>query len=286
MSRNRDRVAGTKKPDTSAPAPLQQDDAGGFSFVVPTEFIDLPSRGRFYPENHPLRGQDTIEIKQMTAKEEDMLTSKSLLKKGVALERVISSVIVDRRINPAHLLVGDRNAIIIASRVSAYGNLYDTKVQCPACTETQRYCFDLNETPVIESEADGGELLVTDNKDGTFTTELPRTKLLVTFSLLTGISEKRVLDGLEADRKTRNQHERGVTRQLRGMIAAVNGNSTSEAIDYTVNNIPSADSRHLRLAYKQASPDVDMTRYFECEACGHEERMEVPLTADFFWPDR
>ena len=286
MSRNRDRVGGTKNPDTSAPAALQQDDAGGFSFVVPTEFVDLPSRGRFYPEGHPLKGQDTIEIKQMTAKEEDMLTSKSLLKKGVALERVISSVIVNKRINPTNLLVGDRNAIIIASRVSAYGNLYDTSVQCPACGETQKYCFDLNDTPVSDSTIEESDIIATDNGDGTFTTELPRTNLLVTFALLTGQAEKRLLDGIESDRKTRNQHERGVTRQLANLIVAVNGNSTAEAINYTVNNIPSTDSRHLRIAYKQASPDVDMTRHFECDSCGHEERMEVPLTADFFWPDR
>ena len=284
MSRNKDRIAGTTPPDTSPPADTLSG-GGGFSFVVPTEFVELPSKGLFYPDNHPLHGCDSIEIKQMTAKEEDILTSKTLLKKGVALERVISNIIVDKRVNATTLLTGDRNALIIAARVSAYGNIYETKVTCPACSESQRYAFDLNETHFKTTKVDNG-INVTDNRDGTFTTELPRTKLSVTFNLMTGIDEKRFNEGMEADRKTKNQHERGVSRLLRGIIVAVNGNDTNEAIDYTVQNIPSMDARHLRLAFKQVNPDIDMTQHFECEHCGHEERMEVPLTADFFWPDR
>jgi hypothetical protein len=287
LSRNKDRIGGTHSPDTSVPPNLHDEgqDGGGFSFVVPTEFVDLPSKGAFYPPNHPLHNCDSIEIKQMTAKEEDILTSKTLLKKGVALERVISSIIVDKRIRASTLLTGDRNALIIAARVSAYGNMYETKVACPACAETQEYAFDLNHTHFKTTIIDSG-IEVTNNNDGTFTTELPRTKLLVTFRLMTGIDEKQLTDGVEADRKTRNQHERGVSRMLRGIMVAVNGNETAEAINYTVENIPSIDARHLRLSFKQVNPDIDMQQHFECQACGHEGQMEVPLTADFFWPDR
>ena len=99
MSRNKDRLGGSQHQDTQPPA-----QTGGFSFVVPTEFVELPSQGRFYPQGHPLHGQDSIEIRQMTAKEEDMLTSRSLLKKGVALERVIASLITDKKINPDILM--------------------------------------------------------------------------------------------------------------------------------------------------------------------------------------
>ena len=95
MSRNKERV-GASQPDTSPPPPsVMQEGGGGFSFVVPTEFVELPTGGRFYSEGHPLHGQDSVEIKQMTAKEEDMLTSRTLLKKGVALDRVIQSLIID-----------------------------------------------------------------------------------------------------------------------------------------------------------------------------------------------
>ena len=98
MSRNKDRT-GASQPDVSPPAaltqPQVQSNDNGFSFVVPTEFVELPSKGLFYPEAHPLRGQDSIEIRQMTAKEEDLLTSKTLLRKGLAIDRLLQSVIVD-----------------------------------------------------------------------------------------------------------------------------------------------------------------------------------------------
>ena len=284
MSRNKNRV-GSQHPNTDAPPQKHHDDGGGFSFVVPTEFVELPSQGKFYPEGHPLRGEDSIEVRQMTAKEEDILTSRTLLKKGVALDRVLSNVIVDKRITTDNLLVGDRNAIIIAARVSGYGNVYDTSVACPSCHAVQKYKFDLNHAHVYHGQFEEG-LEITNNQDGTFTTQLPKTKLNVTFCLLTGKSEKSFLAGVEADRKDRNQHERAVTRHLRSTLVSVNGNSTPEAINYTIENIPSMDARHVRLAYKQAAPDIDLTQHFACESCDHEEQMEVPLTADFFWPDR
>ncbi len=286
MSRNKERLGGAQQKDTSPPPQMTQAQAepGGFSFVVPTEFIDLPSQGNFYPEGHPLHGQDSIEIKQMTAKEEDILTSRTLLKKGVALDRVISSLIVDKRIEPDSMLVGDRNAVIVATRVSGYGNIYTTKVTCPKCDTTQEFSFDLNHLEIYHGD-DKDELDITVNEDGTFDTVLPRTGLTVTFKLLTGKDEKSLLTGMEMDRKKRTG-EKNVTRQLVNMVIGVNGNTTAEAINYLVANIPSLDSRHLRLAYKLAAPNIDLKQHFECNECDLEQDMEVPLTADFFWPDR
>ena len=281
MSRNRDRVGGTQHQDASPPP--QQTDTNHFAFVVPTEFVELPSQGKFYPEGHALRGVDTVEIRHMTAREEDMLTSRTLLKKGVALDRVIQSLIIDKSINPDTLLVGDRNAIIIATRASGYGNEYNTNVTCPACGTTQKYDFDLNAAVVY----DGGkrtEMDVTDNEDGTFNVLLPKTNLTTTFRLLTGADEKRFVDGMEIDRK--QKQDRNVTRQLRNIIVAVNGDDSSEGISYLVENIPSIDSRYLRSAYRLSTPDIDLTQTFICEECDHEVDLEVPLSADFFWPDR
>ena len=178
MSRNKDRLGGSQHQYTQPPA-----QTGGFSFVVPTEFIELPSQGKFYPEGHPLHGEDSIEIRQMTAKEEDMLTSRTLLKKGVALDRVISSLIVNKSIDPDSLLVGDRNAIIIATRVSGYGNMYETKVYCPNCGTKQDYSFDLNQANIYDG-ADAKDLGVKTNDDGTFNITLPRTGVDVQFRLL------------------------------------------------------------------------------------------------------
>ena len=285
MSRNRERMGGAHQHDTGPPPQtLQNEGGGGFSFVVPTEFVELPSQGKFYPEGHPLHQQDSLEIRQMTAKEEDMLTSRTLLKKGVALDRVIENLIVDKRIDPDSLLTGDRNAIIVATRVSGYGNEYTTQVNCPGCGETQEYSFDLNKTNIY-SGTEGGEIEFTDNKNGTFNIILPKTQVEVTFRLLTGLDEKRLLSGVEADRKQKI-HERSVTRQIVNIVTAVNGVSSAEAINYLADNIPSIDSRQLRLAYKLAAPNVDLTQAFECSECDFESDLEVPLTADFFWPDR
>jgi len=285
LSRNRDRVGGTQNKNVESPPPAaMQGNSEGFSFVVPTEFVELPSGGRFYPEEHPLRGQDSIEIKQMTAKEEDLLTSRTLLKKGVALDRVIQNLIVDRSINATSLLVGDRNAIIVAIRKSGYGPEYSTKVTCPSCATAQEYLFDLNELE-IKSSSDLSEANINNNEDGTFQLTLPATGAEISFRLLTGYDEKNFAKAAENDRK-RKLEEKNVTRQLKNIVVSVNGDDSPQAIQYLVNNLPSLDSRHLRLAYELAAPNVDMTHHFECAECDYEQHLEVPLTADFFWPDR
>ena len=288
MSRNKDRLGGAKPQDNSTPPQViqqaAQDEGHAFSFVIPTEFVELPSGGKFYPEQHPLHNAESIEIRQMTAREEDILTSQTLLKKGVAIDRVIKNIIVDKRIDPDSLLVGDRNAIIIATRVSGYGSEYTTKVGCPQCGEASTYTFDLNEAKIYHGE-EAETLEITDHANGLFDVVLPRTQLTVTFKLLTGKDEKTLVTGVERDRK-RKIPEQTVTRSLHNMITAINGDPSPEAINYLIANIPSLDARHLRHAYRLASPNVDLSQHFDCGECGHEQIMEVPLNAEFFWPDR
>ena len=272
MSRNQDRLGGVQQQDTSPP---QQ--TGGFSFVVPTEFVELPSQGRFYAQGHPLHGKENVEIKQMTAKEEDILTSRSLLKKGVALDRLIQSLIVDKSIDPSTLLVGDRNAIIVAARVSGYGNDYSTNITCPACETKQTYTFDLNTASMLRGETNA-ELQVSDNRDGTITCILPKTQATLVVRLVTGKEERKLLN---------TTGDQGlVSRQLESVIVSVNGDSSPQAIQYAAHNLPSFDSRHLRMILKDATPNIDLTQTFSCSSCEYTQQMEVPLTADFFWPDR
>ena len=275
MSRNKDRLGGSQHQDTQPPA-----QSGGFSFVVPTEFVELPSQGKFYPEGHPLHGQDSIEIRQMTAKEEDMLTSTTLLKKGVALDRVIASLIVNKTIDPDSILVGDRNAIIIATRVSGYGNTYETTVTCPNCATKQEYSFNLNHAKIYNG-ADAIDLGVKTNDDGTFNISLPRTGVDVQFRLLNGRDEKTFLNGMKSDKKAKS--EKNITRQLATIVVSLNGDTSMQAKQYFIDNVPSLDSRHLRLAYRLPAPNIDLTQQFQCVECSHEQEMEVPLSADFFW---
>lgn len=286
MSRNKDRL-GTPKPqnvETPTQHVHQPSSDGGFSFVVPTEFVELPSRGRFYAPDHPLHNKETIEIKHMTAKDEDLLTSRSLLKKGIALDRVLESIIKDKNIQPNSLLVGDRNAIIVAMRVSGYGNIYETQITCPACGTQQKYGFDLNDVEVFNGDQRADD--VTEHLgNGFFSTILPKMNIPATFRLLNGNDEKNALKNIESARK-RKREENLITSHLNSILVSVDDNQSAEAIRYVIENMPSSDARHLRLAYRLASPNMDMNQFFECGSCDHEQELEVPLTADFFWPDR
>jgi rubrerythrin len=280
LSRNRDRMGVDSTPQ-QAEAPINQmvNNEQPFSFVVPTEFVELPSKGRFYPPGHPLHNQEIIEIKQMTAKEEDILTSRSLLKQGVAIDRVLQSIVIDPRIDVSSLLVGDRNAIVVSCRVSGYGSEYTTSITCPSCEAKNDYTFDLNEAAITNGVLEG----VTQNGDGTFNTVLPKSNLSVDFRLLTGRDEKFLTQGQTT--KNKNKADRLITSQLRGILVSVNDNDTAEALNYVANNLPSMDSKYLREVYKSVQPNVDLTQHYQCEECGFQKDMEVPLTADFFWPN-
>ncbi len=281
MSRNRDRMGVDNTPQ-QAEAPINQmvNNEQPFSFVVPTEFVELPSKGKYYPPQHPLHNQEVIEVKQMTAKEEDILTSRSLLKQGVAVDRVLQSIIIDPRIDASSLLVGDRNAIIISCRVSGYGSDYTTKITCPSCGAQNEYTFDLNDAFITSGDAQ----TATQNENGTFNTVLPKSGLSVDFRLLTGRDEQFLTQ--EQTTKNKNKPDRLITTQLKGMLVAVNDNDTPQALNYVINNLPSMDSKHLRDVYKSVQPNVDLTQHYNCSECGYETDMEVPLTADFFWPNR
>ena len=275
MSRNQDRLGGSKQRDASPAAPT----GGGMSFVVPTEFVDLPSQGRYYPEGHPLCGEETIEIRQMTAKEEDILTSRTLLKKGVALNKVIENIIVDKRIDPSSLLVGDRNAIIICARVSGYGEDYNITLTCPSCESKEDNVFNLNNADVNEA-ANYREVGVVHEGANIFSVNLHRLKdVKVQFRLMDGADEQ-VLSKLARD------GENFITKQMYRMIHSVNGDTSLETIRSLIENLPMIDSRIIRSAYKAANPNIELNYSFSCGNCSYEQELEVPITAEFFWPER
>ncbi len=249
-------------------------------FVTPTELVDLPSNGA-YPADHPLCGKDTIEIKFMTAKDEDILTSQTLLKKGLAIERFMQNVIVDKSINTEDMYVCDRNAVLIAARSSGYGANYDARVNCPNCQTVNNISFDLTEPEVKESiiedkwniEQNGNEFILT----------TPMTKLRVGIRLLTGRDEN-YLAKVFADKK--KKQDTNVSTQFRLMITSVEGDESRATIDYYVDNMPTQDSRYIRAAYNMVNPSIRIVEDLQCHACGHEQEVDVPFGADFFWPDR
>lgn len=282
MSRNKDRLGLDEGPNHSDPVAAFADvGRGPLTFSTPTEFVELPTGGRFYPENHPLFGQQTVEIKHMTAREEDILSSKTLLKKGLALDRFMQSVLVDSNINVQDLYVGDRNAILIAARITGYGEEYTTQVVCPSCYQTSKYTFNLEE----KSTNKGGDELenITWTQNATFVTKLPALGVDVELRLLTGKDES-YLTKMSQNKKKGNIAETSLTDQLKMTIVSVNGRTDQATINSLVNNLPAKDSRHLRTVYAQTTPNVDLKQHFECSHCSHEAEVEVPLTAEFFWP--
>lgn len=290
MSRNEERF-GTQDAnfgDSPAPAVAVGSEPGGtqnntFNWTTPTEIVDLPSAGVFYPEGHPLHGKDTIEIKFMTAKEEDILTSKALLRKGVAIDRMLESLFVDSRIKVNDLLIGDKNAITVAARITGYGSEYETKVTCPSCEAALRHTFDLSELENKNPEEEFLEYGIEGTPNGTFVVTLPMTKASVECRLLTGADETALMKISERKQKSK-LNDSVLLESFKSFIVSVNGESNMGMLSSFIMNMPARDSRFLRRAFAAMTPNVDMTQEIVCTECGTESVLEIPLTADFFWP--
>jgi|6_EtaG_2_1085325.scaffolds.fasta_scaffold03381_3 hypothetical protein len=297
---NQDRVGARSNDDAPAvtaaaatPPPIPEtktaQGTGGLNFVVPTEHIELPSEGKFYPEGHPLHKQETIEIRHMTARDEEILTSRTLLKKGIAIDRLLQNVIVDKRVKVSELLVGDKNAILIFSRMLAYGPDYKAKITCPACTSVSDFEFDLRTHKMINPnqhenpESEGFKPL----PNGNFAILLPKTEVIAEVRLLTGQDELHLARFAEAKKK-KSRHgvvnDSILTEQIRRSIVSLNGETNKFHINNFINNMPATDSRQLRKVYAKITPNIDMKQEFWCPSCGESTDMEVPFTAEFFWP--
>ena len=283
MSRNKDRLGGHTPEPAEAPQQPVEKAFDPLSFVAPTEFVELPSKGS-YPEGHPLHGKEVIEMRFMTAKEEDILSSQTLLKKGLAIERMLDSLIIDKNIKAVDLLVGDRNALIIAARISGYGGNYKTQVACPSCAARAEFDFDLTNQKINESK-ESEELNLKKLPNGNFTTKMPYSKFSVEFKILDGKDEQ-FLTKLAADKKKRKMSETSLTDQFKQMIVSIEGHSDKSIISRYVDNMPTLDSRQLKSCYKVASPDIRISEEFQCNSCGYSQEMEVPFNTDFFWPNR
>ena len=284
MRNNEDRL-GTKSIDGDAPPQTREAQSGAsFSFSTPTEFVELPSKGRFYPEGHPLCGKEEIEIKHMTAKDEDILTSETLIKKGMAIDRLLQNVMVDKTIDAKSMLIGDKNALIVATRITGYGSDYRTQVRCPACAKSVEQTFDLSQYSIYEaSEDDVSEDGIVIEENGTFKLTMPISKVEVGVKLMSGYDEERLNKIAEKQRKN-NLPSTSLTDQLRQMIVSVNGDSSGEMISKLIEHLPARDSRYLRTTYQKVVPNIDMAQEFSCASCGHAQELEVPFTVDFFWP--
>lgn len=267
----------TRPQSFQAPPPPQKQEV-----TFPTEVIELPSKGFFYKENDPL-SSGKVELKMMTAKEEDILTSENLIKKGVVLDKLLESLIVDKSIKIENILLGDKNALYVAARRLAYGDNYGpVGVVCKNCREESK--IDINLSELKDKEFDVNKFTKGENSIS-FT--LPYSKKLVTVKLATSLEEQQIENELKSISKlNKNGQSAEITTRLKHVITSIDGNTDKAFIRKFVDTeLLSRDSIELRKFIRQNSPDLDMTFNFTCPNCNSEDRSEVPMTVQFFWPN-
>jgi len=240
----------------------------------PSEVIDLPSEGKLYPEGHPLK-DGKVEIKYMTAKEEDILTSQNLIKKGVVIDRLLDSLILTTGVKTNDMVLGDKNAVMIAARILAYGPEYICEITNPNSGETINHTFNLADCPFKKLPEN-----ITENK---FEITLPISKKTITFKLLTGKDEMIINEELKSSKKIGIDIKPELTTRLRHTITSVDGDSSQPVINNFVQNMLARDSMHLRNEIKKNSPDIELSQEVEIE--GESVKVEIPMTVGFFWPD-
>jgi len=246
----------------------------------PTEVISLPSKGLLYPEDSPLRS-GTIELKYMTAAEEDILTTQSLIKQGVVLDKLFQALIVTP-IKYNDLIGADKDAIMIAARILGYGKMYDATCTCPDCNQESKTSFDLNTLKEKEFDIQKAEMVNANE----FKFILPASNREVIFKLLTHGDEKKIQLELENLKKTNKSGiSKDLTTRLKYIIISVDGNEDKKYIsEFVDNELFAQDSRGLREHIKTISPGVDFNVDFTCQECFFEGKLNLPVGVDFFWP--
>jgi hypothetical protein len=238
-------------------------------FKMPTETVELPSKGLLYPEGSEL-AKGTLEMKYMTAKEEDILTNQTYIKNGTVLDKLIRSLIVSKIVYD-DLLVGDKNAIMIAARILGYGSDYTFEYN----GESQ--LVDLSQ---IENKPLKEELFSTRTNEFLFT--LPHSKNSITFKLLTHKDEQDINRELEGLKKINKDADTSLSTRLKYMITSVEGERERKDIrEFVDNYLLAKDSRALREYVREIQPDVDLTFFPD----GTSDRINIPIGVSFFWPD-
>ena len=243
----------------------------------PTEIVELPSKGKFYPPGH-LLSNGTIEMKYMSAKEEDILTNQSYIKQGIVLDKLFKALIVTP-IDYNDLLLCDKNAIMIATRILGYGKIYECKVVSPTTGEDVQTTVDLTQLP--EKEIDWSLIKPGQSE---FEMTLPVSKKAVKLKMLTQG------DQVKIDKETKGlkklKKDAAATTLLKYIIVELDGDSDKAKIRKFVDKqLLAIDSRAIRQYLKQVTPDIDLKIDVPDEETGDTFRTSVNIGLDFFWPD-
>ena len=247
---------------------------------IPIDAVPLPSAGKVYAVTHPLHQAGEIEYRAMTAKDEDILMSRALIKKGTVITELLKSCLIDPTIDVNSLLSGDRNALMIAVRISGYGREYNPVFQCPNCEFKNELDIDLTQMPIkplqLEPAVPGENI---------FSYTLPATKKNVKFKFLTGKEEEEILQQMEMRKKKGLVNDNLITSRLLSCIVEVEGNKERSFISKFVQYMPARDSLELRKYIDDNEPGVNMTINFSCKSCDHSDEVALPMGPTFFWPN-
>ena len=241
-------------------------------YKLPTEQVDLPSKGLLYPEGHPL-SSGVIEMKYMTAKEEDILTNQNYIAKGTVIDKLLQSLIITE-VNYDELLIGDKNAIMMAARILSYGKDYVFNYNG---MEQTADLSTFEHKTIDESEYTRGQ--------NEFTFQLPHTDNIVTFKLLTHGDEKKIEQEVRGLQKINKDNIAEATTRLKYLITSINGSSERKDVrEFVDQGLLARDARALREEYNRVSPDIDLTYEFE-DINGVDQEATLPIGINFFWPD-
>jgi len=237
-------------------------------FKFPTEMVELPSKGLLYPEDSPL-AEGKIEMKYMTAREEDILTNQAYIKQGVVLDKMLQSLIVTK-VNYDDLIVGDKNALFIAARILGYGGNYAFDY------DGQSHTVDLS--TLNNKEFD--ESLITKGVNE-FHFTLPYSETKITFKILTSADEKKIEKELTGLKKINKDNSPELSTRLKYIIISVGGDRDEKTIrEFVDNYLLARDSRALREYIKIVQPDVDLHHTLSSGV-----EVTIPISLNFFWPD-
>ena len=240
-------------------------------FKFPTETIELPSKGLIYPEDNPL-SSGTIEMKYMTAKEEDILSNQSYIQNGTVLDKLLKSLIVSK-IDYNELIVGDKNAVMIAARILGYGKDYEFEYK------GEKVSVDLS---TLENREFDEKAITRGVNEFSFT--LPNSGAIITYKLLTHKDETAITNELNGLKKINKNSDPSVSTRMKHMILSVNGDSERKTVrEFVDNYFLASDARAFRQHVREVQPDVDLK--VTVELSSGEEAIDLPIGVTFFWPD-
>ena len=253
-----------------------------FNWEVPVESIPLPSKGMIYSPESRLYNTETINIKAMTAHEEDILSSQAYIKEGTVITELIRSCVTDKSIDPEEMINGDRVALMIGIRVTGYGPEYKASATCSSCSTSNEIVANLAELPIKRLSIDPAS-----EGKNEFSFDLPVTKKTVHFKFLTNKDDQeRAVTARNKARILNSKTENNITSFLDQSIISIDGKTDRSKIKHFVQNMPAYDSRALRKYINDNEPGMDMKWNFNCSNCGAHNTASLPITAEFFWPNK